>query len=273
MTQNTRALDRERWRLLHSLVRALEPIVAALGFLWLALMVVEFTRGLTPTLSFATNAIWTVFAIDFAIEFVVAPRKLTYLKRHWIVAVSLAIPGLRFLRLARAARAARVVRTVRSVRLARTVTSLNRAITALRGTFRRRGVAYVTAATALVTFAGAAAMYAFENGVRDPAGIHDYATALWWTSMMMTTMGSAYWPQTGEGRVLCVLLALYAFAIFGYLTATLASFFIDRDASRPDTAVAGAEDIAALRVELAAVRQLLLERSSTDTAGHRSAKP
>ena len=66
----------------------------------------------------------------------------------------------------------------------------------------------------------------------DPAGIHDYGTALWWTAMLMTTMGSAYWPQTGEGRILCVLLALYAFAVFGYVTATLATFFVSRDMAR-----------------------------------------
>jgi len=68
--------------------------------------------------------------------------------------------------------------------------------------------------------------------VPDPAGIHDYGTALWWTAMLMTTMGSAYWPQTGEGRILCVLLALYAFAVFGYVTATLATFFVSRDMAR-----------------------------------------
>ncbi len=40
--------------------------------------------------------------------------------------------------------------------------------------------------------------------------------------MIMTTMGS--WPQTPEGRVLCLLLAVYAFAVFGYVTAMLAAF-------------------------------------------------
>ncbi len=43
-------------------------------------------------------------------------------------------------------------------------------------------------------------------------------------------MGSDYWPRTPEGRILCLLLALYAFAVFGYVTATLASYFIGRDA-------------------------------------------
>jgi voltage-gated potassium channel len=42
------------------------------------------------------------------------------------------------------------------------------------------------------------------------------------------TLGSEYWPHSAEGRVLCFMLALYAFTIFGYVTATLATFFLDR---------------------------------------------
>jgi voltage-gated potassium channel len=95
-------------------------------------------------------------------------------------------------------------------------------------------------------------MYAFENGA--PGGLDSYGEALWWTAMVMTTMGSQYWPQTLEGRVLCVLLALYAFGVFGYVTAMLASFFIGRDAEHAETELAGSKELAALRVELIALR-------------------
>jgi voltage-gated potassium channel len=255
-----RQLDRERWRLLHQLVRALEPIVTLLGLVWLVLLVIDFTRGLPASLHWTSNTIWGIFALDFIAEFAIAPRKITYLKRHWLVALSLAVPAVRFLRFARVTRLARFARSFRDVRLARTISSLNRAIVALRSTFRRRGVSYVVVTTIAVTLGGAAAMYAFENPVHDPAGIHDYATALWWTAMIMTTMGSAYWPETGDGRILCVLLALYAFAVFGYLTATLASYFIDRDADRSDGPVAGSREIEALRREVQALRETLTTR-------------
>jgi len=90
---------------------------------------------------------------------------------------------------------------------------------------------------------GAAGMYAFERSV--PGGpLTDYATSLWWTSMIITTMGSEYWPQTPEGRV---RLSLYAFAVFGCVTATPASYFVDTDAARPDAALAGRAAIDALR--------------------------
>jgi voltage-gated potassium channel len=72
--------------------------------------------------------------------------------------------------------------------------------------------------------------------------------------MILTTMGSAYWPQSPEGRVLCVLLALYAFTVFGYVTASLASFFIGRDAEAEEGEIAGAQPLRELRDEIAALR-------------------
>ncbi len=94
----------------------------------------------------------------------------------------------------------------------------------------RRGFGYVVALTMIVTLAGSAGMYAFENNLADGRGLNSYGEALWWTAMLLTSLGSEYWPQTAEGRVLCLLLSLYGFAMFGYVTATLATFFVGRDA-------------------------------------------
>jgi voltage-gated potassium channel len=46
-------------------------------------------------------------------------------------------------------------------------------------------------------------------------------------------MGSDYWPRTPGGRILCLLLATYAFAVFGYVTAAIAAYLVgkDRDAT------------------------------------------
>jgi voltage-gated potassium channel len=248
-------LERARWRLLVNVVKAAEPLMAFLGLVWLVLLVIEFTRGLTPGLTLASGAIWLVFVADFAAEFLIAPDKGVYLRRHWLAAVSLAVPALRIARLARLWRFVRAARALRGVRLLRTITSLNRAIASLRMTMGRRGFGYVCATTLVVTIGGAAAMYAFENDVPNPAGIHDFSTAVWWTAMLMTTMGSAYWPETPEGRLLCVFLALYAFAVFGYVTAAIATFFVSQDAERPDAPIAGQQSLAELRNQVEALRR------------------
>ncbi len=80
--------------------------------------------------------------------------------------------------------------------------------------------------------------------------------------MIMTTMGSQYWPQTIEGRVLCVFLALYAFGVFGYVTAALATFFVGRDADSDEAELAGAKQLAALRDEVRALRDELRARGT-----------
>jgi voltage-gated potassium channel len=144
------------------------------------------------------------------------------------------------------------------LQLVRVVSSLNRGMKALGASLSRRGFGYVVALTLLVTFAGAAGMYAFENEA--PGGLHSYGEALWWTAMIMTTMGSEYWPQTAEGRVLCVFLALYAFGVFGYMTAALATFFIGRDAEDDGAELTGAKQLVALRDEMTALREEILLR-------------
>lgn len=82
--------------------------------------------------------------------------------------------------------------------------------------------------------------------------------------MIMLTLGSEYWPQTPEGRVLCILLSLFAFGILGYVTAALASFFIGRDAEDEGTELAGARELGLLREEIALLREELRARGVGD---------
>jgi len=100
-------------------------------------------------------------------------------------------------------------------------------------------------------------MLAFEPASEVQGGFTSYADALWWTAMLLTTMGSQFWPQTPEGRLLCLLLALYGFAVFGYITASFASFFVGQEAKSNESEVAGASDLAALSAEIRALREEL----------------
>jgi len=246
------ALERERYELLQRLEDWLEAPMLILAFAWLALLVAELVWGESLSFEIIGTIVWVVFILHFAMEFLLAPHKAAYLRSSWLTAISLLIPALRLFRVFRVFRLLRLARVGRSLRLFRVVSSLNRGMRALGANLQRRGFGYVITLTVLVIFGGAAGMYAFESGT--PGGLNSYGEALWWTAMLMTTMGSQYWPQTPEGRVLCVLLALYAFAVFGYVTATLATFFIGRDAENSETELAGAKELAALREELTALR-------------------
>jgi len=227
-----------------------------LAFVWLALFVVEIIWGLNPLLETAGAVIWVSFILDFALGFTLAPHKGGYLKANWLKAIALLAPALRAFRLVsllRTARVARVAGATRGLRLLRVVSSLNRGMRAFGASMSRRGFGYMVGLTLIVTLVGAAGMYSFESNPAG-AGLNSYGEALWWTGMMMTTMGSEYWPQTAEGRVLCFFLALYAFAVFGYATAALATWFIGRDAENDETELAGAKQLTALRDEISDLR-------------------
>lgn len=224
-------IRRERFRLLRQIDTALEAPMLLLGLAWLALAVVDLVEGGLPGgLQLVSHAIWAVFVLEFGLRLLVAPRRIAYLKRNWLAAISLLLPALRVLRLARVLRIARLARAARGARLARFLTSMNRGLSSLRKTFRRRRVAFVLAATGALVFAGAAGMYAFEGGAHP--GFGSYGDALWFTSMLVTTLGSESWPRSPEGRILAFFLSLWSIAIFGYVTATLASFFVGQDQKR-----------------------------------------
>ena len=257
------ALKNERYELLRRLEDSLETPMLVLAFVWLALLVGELIWGESLMFEVLGTIIWVIFILDFAVAFVLAPHKIAYLKNNWLTALSLLGPALRLFRFSRVFRLFRLARMGRSLRLLRVVSSLNRSMRALGASLSRRGFGYVLALTVLVTFTGAAGMYAFENAA--PGGLKSYGEALWWTTMVLTTMGSQYWPQTIEGRVLCVFLALYAFAVFGYVTATLATFFIGRDAEDDEAELAGARQLAALREEMIALREEIRRTTAANT--------
>ena len=146
----------------------------------------------------------------------------------------------------------------------RIVGTANRGMNALRASLSRRGLGYVVGLTVLIALLGAGGMLAFEPASEAEGGFASYADALWWTGMLLTTMGSEYWPKSPEGRILCFLLSLYGFAVFGYITASFASFFVERDAASPEADTASNGDLAALRAEIAALRAEL----AANEAGH-----
>jgi voltage-gated potassium channel len=211
------------------------------------------TGNLSPALELAGTIIWAIFILDFAVKFILAPDKTDYPKSNWLTALSLLVPALRVFRIFRIFRVLRAARAVRGLRLFRVLTSLNRGMKSLGASFGRRGFSYVVALSLIVVFAGAAGILAFEN--EPTGGIKTYGDALWWTAMMITTIGSEYFPKTAEGRVLCFIPALYGFAVFGYVTATLATFFVGRDAEHKESEIVGAADINALRGEIALLRE------------------
>lgn len=222
---------RERKKLLRRVESFLEVPMVILGFVWLVLLVIELVYGDNKLLRNLGIAIWIIFIVDFIIKFSLAPTKGSFLKGNVLTIISLAVPAFRVFRIFRILR---ILKISRSFRLIKIIGSLNRGMRALSITMKRRAFGYVLVLTLIVIFAGAAGMYAFEKNSQN--GLENYGAALWWTTMIITTLGSDFWPQTLEGRILCIILSLFAFAVFGYITATIATFFIGQDTEESERA-------------------------------------
>ncbi len=262
-TEEHRELEGELWQLLHRIERVFEGPLIALAFVWLVLIAADFIWGLNSILQSLVTMIWGIFVFDFLLRFTIAPKKLRYLKRNWLTAISLFVPALRVLRFARFVRLVRLARATRGVRLVRAVASFNRSMGALQSSMARRGARYATVLTAIVLFAGAAGMYAFEVGAPGGGGFETYGESLWWTAMLLTTIGSKAWPVTAAGKILCVLLSAYALGILGYIAASLASFFVGREAATPAGPVAGEDAIRELQAEVRALRDAIETRGGS----------
>lgn len=249
----------ERWSVLDDLDDWLRLPMAMLSLIWLLIVVAELVWGERGLLTTFGLVIWVVFLAEFAVRFFLAPDKLVFLRSNWLTIVALALPALRMFRAVRLLRAARALRGARLIRI---VGTANRSMKALRATLRRRQFGYVAAMTVLIVFLGAAGMTNFEPAGEVEGGFASYAHALWWTAMLVTSIGSDFWPVTTSGRILALLLSVYGLAVFGYITASFASFFIGRDADEPEAPVVGSADLERLTAEIRELRLLL-------ASGHR----
>lgn len=247
------ALDYERNELLQQWEDWLETPMLLLGFIWLGLFIIELVWGLSPLLELIGAIIWITFIIDFGIQFTIAPSKIYFLKHNWLTSFSLLIPAFRTFRILPVLKSfMQSVHAVRGLQLIRVMTRINKGMRVLGKSIGRRGFGYVVGLSAIVTLIGASGIYAFERELHGE--IADYGTALWWTAMVMTTIGSDFFPKTPEGRILCFLLALYAFGVSGYVTATLATYFVGQDAEDTEAEIASAKSIQAVQAEISALR-------------------
>jgi voltage-gated potassium channel len=252
-------LQSERWHTLRQLDEWLRTPMLLLSLAWLALIVLDLTVGSSPLASVFTTIIWIIFIVEFAVRWLIAPDKRAFLTHNWLTLIALIVPALRLFR------ALAIFRAARGLRLLRIVSSANRSMRALQSTLRRRQFGYVTLMTSLVIALGSAGMLSFEPAGEVSGGFESYWDALWWTGMLLTTIGSQFWPVTTEGRVLAFLLSLYGLAVLGYLTATFASFFIGRDAEEDAGPVAGSVELKELKADVAARRRAIESANAATT--------
>lgn len=260
-------LQSERRELAERLAELVDGPLTALAFVMLALLIAEYTNWLPPTWATWSEriqlVIWGIFAAEFIVRLSIAPAKLDYIRRHWLSAISVMLPAFRSVRVLRAAR------IFRSVRLLRLVTTVNRSLREASTSLGGRTFPYFLIATLIVIVAGAAGIWSVEQEAANPR-LTSFGDALWWAFALVAASELGERPATAEGRLVALGLAVYGMAVFGYITATLASFFVGSQSRAQATA---AEDRArqleakvdTLLAEVAALRKAHAETDGPQT--------
>lgn len=255
----------ERWELLDNLQALLEPAMTALGLVFLGLLLADYAgTGLGPfgseRISQALQVIWAIFLVDFIVRLVVAPSKLPFLRANWLTMISLALPFLRPLR------AFRAVRGVRSLSLVRLLGGMNRGMRVIRRITQGAQLAYVGLLTLVVMLAGGVGVYFFEQNIAG-APIRTLGDAIWWSSSLVTTINNEKYVVSPEARTIAILMRVYAVSVFGYITASIATYLIGASGPGEQQQVENSalrSEITDLRNEIVAMRQVMERDDRTD---------
>jgi len=189
--------------------------LAVLGVLFLAvyawpILDPGLTSGVQSVCTAVSIAVWVVFAADYLIRLAIAARHLQFIRHNWLDLVILALPMLRPLRALRGLVGLRLIG---------------------RGgaPFARRRVV-ATLAAAVAAGAAIAALTMLDAERSNPtANIRTYGDAMWWAMSTITTVGYGdRYPTTLEGRLVAAGLMIAGIALLGVITASLASWFVER---------------------------------------------
>ncbi len=215
-------LDRtptERERLAGDIYYRLHPAMAALGLLFVVLVLAQGPARegspLQRALLVSTWVLWAVFVAEYVLRLVIAPSTATFLQRTWWQLLFLVVPVLTLFRVLLILRVARPTRV---------------ALAAIRGGRSARATltgrtAWLAVLTTIIVFAAADVLY-------EVVGIHPYGDALHAAALAAVT-GEPTGSNQGVAQVLDVVLAVYAVVFFATLAGILGAFFLEQRRERP----------------------------------------
>lgn len=219
----------ERWR-----TRTDVPLtIVALGSL--PLLLLETSRGaLTPGdrtfLEVVNVAVLVAFAVDYAVELVLARPRRQFVTHEWtsllivvaqILALVPSLVGVGALRVLRAGPAWRVV-----VVLARLVAIGGAAAAEGRSALRRQAGSLALGVAGLTWLSSAAGFVLAEQSGAN-ADTHSFFDALWWSTATITTVGYGdVYPVTPTGRAIGMLTMLVGISTFAVVTAKVAELLV-----------------------------------------------
>ena len=156
-------------------------------------------------------ATWVVFAIDYLVRLGLAPKKGPWFRGHLFDLAVVVLPVLKPLRLVRA------------------ITEIQKMS---KGDQLRTQAAILAGGTvAILIWICSLAVLDVERPAPG-ANILNFGDAIWWAFVTVTTVGYGdLYPITAWGRIVAVVLMSVGIGVVGVVTATTASWFVERAAT------------------------------------------
>jgi len=211
------------------------------------------------------NLICIVFLLDFGLNMKRAPSKRAYFfrQRGWLDLIG-SIPSFGFfqlsglLRLARLSRLARIAHILRGNNRRELISDIVRN--------RSQYATFVTLLLILIVLTiSSTLVLQFESKSPD-ANITTGGDALWWAVVTITTVGYGdKYPVTPGGRLTGVMVMAAGVGVIGALASILASILVPPPPQHEPVEGASSveEELAAVKVELAAIREALQRLEGT----------
>lgn len=191
---------------------------------------------------------WVAFGVDYAVRLWLSEKRWSFVGHHLPDLAMLVLPLLRPLRL---------------LRLVTLLSVLNRAGS---NELRGRVVTYAVGATSLLILCGGLAITDAERGQPDGT-VAGFGDGLWWAVATLTTVGYGdTYPVTLVGRFVAVVLMTAGIALLGVVTATLASWLVEKvsEVNEDDQAATRAQ-VAELTASVEALRRELQAQRAEQT--------
>jgi voltage-gated potassium channel len=206
----------------------LEWPMAVLALLVIPALVME-ERAVTPGLRLAgivlNWVIWIGFCAEFAVRWA-ADGRASFPRRAWFDTLLIVLTPP--FGVPEAMQGVRSLRVLRLLRLLRAFAVAAMALRLGRRHFGKQGFHFVALVAVATVILGAVAVYVAERGANDAIG--SFGDALWWAIVTATTVGYGdVSPVTLQGRVIAVFLMITGIGVIGVFTATVASFFFERE--------------------------------------------
>lgn len=198
------------------------------------ILIIPFVAHLAPGLENALLSIdyfiWAIFAVEYIVRLVLAPRRGHFFLHNLPDLVVVAVPMLRPLRLVRSVRLLRVLRLGRLTALAGQGTSKSKR------SLHVQGLNYVLVVTGALVLITSLVVYDLERQAPGST-IKTWPDGLWWALSTVTTVGYGdKVPVTAGGRAVAVVLMLGGIALLGVITAAIAATFVAHSQGKHDEA-------------------------------------